>query len=89
MIFYIGENRQDVNNSNIHECIEYCSKLEVCGLDIETSRKFKKGTYPEDIYKPGLDPYLSNICMIQIGDETKQFVIDARKVDLNPLKLAA
>ena len=85
MIYYIGEKRDDVTTTTLKHCVDYCSKLQICGLDIETSRKFKKGTYPEEIYKPGLDPYSSNICMIQVGDENNQFIIDARKVKLDAL----
>lgn len=84
MIYYVGEQRSDVECTSLEHAIDYCSKLDICGLDIETSRKFPKGEYDETIYTPGLDPYLSNICMIQIGDVNTQFVIDSRKVELTP-----
>lgn len=63
----------------LKDMYEYCSSKSLLGLDIETSAKFKRGTYNENIYKGGLDPYLSRICMIQIGDLETQFVIDARE----------
>jgi len=63
-----------VKNCSFDECLIYLAKIEVVGVDIETTRKFK-GKYGKD---EGLDPYLSEIVMIQVGDINQQFVIDAR-----------
>ena len=68
------------------ECLEYLKDKKEIGLDIETSRKFPKYRYREDIYRPGLDPYVSKICMLQIGDLHTQFIIDVRYVDISFLK---
>lgn len=78
-------------NSDIYKehGVKQCSKdfmlttlrqKEVVGLDIETSRKYSK-KYPENIYKPGLDPFMSRVVLLQIGDKEHSFVIDTRKED--------
>jgi len=46
------------------------------GIDLETTRKYEK--YGE---MEGLDPYTSKPVMIQLGTLSKQYIIDARKVD--------
>ena len=66
-----------VINTTIEECISYLTPLKIVGVDIETTRKFK-GKYGKI---EGLDPYVSNIVMIQVGDENKQFIIDARVIN--------
>jgi DNA polymerase-1 len=66
------ETQEDLNRIAIEE--------EFVGLDIETTRKFEK--YGE---LEGLDPYTSQIIMIQIGTLEVQYIIDARKV--NPTAL--
>ena len=89
MKYFIGNNfleYNDYKNATIEDCLNYCSTKSILGLDIETSRRYKKGLYPETHYKPGLDPYLSVICMLQIGDLDNQFVIDARVISLDFLK---
>jgi DNA polymerase I-like protein with 3'-5' exonuclease and polymerase domains len=77
---------EGIRSGSIEECIEYLSNQHVIGLDIETSRKYPKGMYPEDVYKPGLDPYLSRIVMVQTGTLEKRYIIDARVIDISPLK---
>lgn len=73
-------------NASIQDCVDYISDKTLLGLDIETSKnKENIGAYKEEIYKGGLDPYLSNIIMLQIGDLEKQFVIDVR--DFTPDEL--
>jgi DNA polymerase-1 len=75
-----------VPNSSMEDCLEYIAKLDTVAVDIETTRKFK-GRYGR---REGLDPYLSSIVMIQVGDEDLQFIIDARVVDcLELIKLLA
>lgn len=75
-----------ISYATLNECINYLKKIKEIGLDIETTRKYPKYKYREDIYKPGLDPFVTNICMLQIGDDNKQFIIDVRNVDITPLK---
>ena len=77
---------EGVSKASIGDVISYLKDKEVIGLDIETSRKYRKGTYPETIYKPGLDPYLSRVVMLQIGDLEHRFVIDTRTPDIEPLR---
>jgi DNA polymerase-1 len=62
---------------SLQDCINYCSTKKVLGLDIETTRKFNKWFKIE-----GLDPYTSDIVMLQIGDIDVQFIIDTRSVNI-------
>jgi len=85
MIYYIGNSLfLDFEICTLESCIDWCISQKILALDIETSRKFKKGTYSEEVYQPGLDPYLTRICMFQIGNLDRQYVIDARVIDLKP-----
>ena len=70
----------------IPRVVKYLKKQKVIALDIETGRRYKKGLYPEDVYKPGLDPFVSRIMMVQIGTLDKRFIIDPRFNDLSFLK---
>lgn len=78
-----------VNNASIRDCVDYINVLQKLGVDIETTRKYPLGTFTnEDIYRPGLDPYLSKVVMFQIGDLKRIFVIDTRcytKEELQPI----
>ncbi len=77
------------------EAITYCASKKVIGLDIETSWKYR-GRYNNQFAEKygkeknpnaeGLDPYLSEIIMVQIGDLDRQFVIDTRKVSVTLFK---
>jgi hypothetical protein len=67
MIYFIG-NSDYKNKATLQECFDYCIKKEILGIDIETTRLYKQGLYDESEYKAGLDPYLSKVCMLQIGD---------------------
>jgi DNA polymerase-1 len=84
MVKFIGNT--DFCNSTMQECIEYLQKIEVIGIDIETKRKFPKGLYKEDNYSAGLDPYLTEILMLQVGDIDTQFIIDCRCTNISVLK---
>ena len=89
-ILFVGEYKIEgvPNYATLDECVEFITKQKVIGIDIETSKKFKQGTYDEKVYKGGLDPYLSNVIMLQIGTMEKVFVIDVRdysQKDLQPL----
>lgn len=64
--------------ATIEEAIDFCQGEKELGLDIETTRKFEKGVYSEEVYKGGLDPYLSKVIMLQIGNLEKCYVIDTR-----------
>ena len=48
-------------------------------VDIETTRKYNK--YEME----GLDPYTSNIVMLQVGDAHTQYIIDARDFEIKPI----
>lgn len=87
-LYFIGNYKIDgvENYSDIDTCVEYVKTKKVLGLDIETKRAFKDGQYDERIYKGGLDPYFSKICMLQIGDLDKSFVIDVRDFSNEELK---
>lgn len=58
--------------ATVEDCLAYIDSKDVLllGFDTETT---------------GLDPHLSKIVMFQIGDLSKQFVIDARTEDITPL----
>lgn len=87
MIYYIGQDLfPEFPLATIEEALEYLSQQEVIGLDIETGRKYPKNRYNEKIYKPGLDPKLTKIIMLQIGTLERQYVIDARCKDIRKLK---
>lgn len=86
MTYFIGNNLFDeFETCTIEECVGYLSKQKVVGLDLETSRKFPKGTYKETVYRAGLDPRLSRIIMLQVGTLEKRFVIDTRVVNIDSL----
>jgi DNA polymerase I-like protein with 3'-5' exonuclease and polymerase domains len=78
----------NIKNGTIKDCFEYCKNKKILGLDIETGKAFKPGTYNESQYQGGLDPYLSQIISIQIGDLNQSFVIDVRdfsQLELQPI----
>jgi len=87
MICFIGNQLfSEFPTCTIEECYDYLVTQEVIGIDIETSRKFPKRTYSEEIYIPGLDPYVSRVVMLQIGTLERQYVIDTRVIDISKLK---
>ncbi len=88
MIHFISTykvNFTGVVNSTLKDCIRYLSGISEIGIDIETTRRYEKGIYPEDIYEPGLDPYMSKVIMLQVGTVEKRFVIDTRYIDITEL----
>lgn len=93
MIYFIGNQLFDFQDNNIkkaslQDCINYCKNKSHLAIDIETSRKYKKGIYKDtdkDNYKAGLDPFLSRVIALQIGDLNNQFFIDTRVIDPTPL----
>lgn len=77
---------EGIPNVRLEECLKYLKEQKIIALDIETGRRFKKNIYREDTYKPGLDPIMSRIVMLQIGTLEKRFIIDARVVNLEPFR---
>ena len=88
-IWFVGQedNYSDkVQYSTVQACYEYLQDKLVVGIDIETTRKYPLNTYKnENIYKPGLDPYLSDVVMLQLGDLQNIWVIDTRTADISLL----
>ena len=74
-MIYLITNKQieyeEISTSTIEQCLEYCSKLDFIGLDLETS---------------GFDPYTSKILCIQLGDQYNQFVIDVSSYPITLFK---
>lgn len=79
-IYFLGNNSlyNHFDTCTKEEILEYCLSKKEIGIDIETKRKYSKKLYNNSAYEAGLDPYLSEICMFQIGDLEVQFIIDAR-----------
>lgn len=68
--------------------LEQCSKVTRLGLDIETTRNRnlpKDLVFNEQVFKPGLDPYLSEVRLLQLSTPTEIFVMDCWYVDITPL----
>lgn len=84
MVKFVG-NQLGLDRATIDEVVAFLSRQTVVGIDIETSRKFKKGTYPETVYKPALDPRVSRIVMLQIGNLEERYVIDTRSVNIEKI----
>jgi DNA polymerase I-like protein with 3'-5' exonuclease and polymerase domains len=79
--YFIGKYKVDgvEDYATIDECYQFIKNKRLLGLDIETTRKFQKRKESKsDVYKGGLDPYLSNVVMLQIGNLEKIYVIDVR-----------
>lgn len=80
-VYFIGNiNYTEFKSSTIDECYNYLKNKSLISLDIETTHKFG-GQYRGE----GLNPYLSKIVMLQIGDLNRQYVIDYRVIDVNKL----
>lgn len=87
MKYFIGNNLieyKEFQNTTLEECIKYCENQSILGLDIETTKKNKH--LENKVYQCGLDPYLSSIVMLQIGDLNNQYIIDTRAINISPLK---
>lgn len=70
-----------VLSATMEECLEFINNTDEIAVDIETTRKFK-GKYGR---AEGLDPYLSSIVMLQLGNTQVQYVIDARYIDCHEI----
>lgn len=77
---------EGVRNASVLDCYNYISTKKVLGIDIETTRAYPRGKYNESVYKGGLDPYLSDVVMLQLGDLERVFVIDTRFVNKEELQ---
>ena len=87
MTYLIGNHLfSEYPTCSIKDCLLYLKDQSIIGIDIETGRKYSRNTYREDVYQPGLDPYVSRIVMVQVGTLEKRFVIDSRVVDCSFLK---
>lgn len=88
--WFIGKYKIDglgkYDYTTLDKAVEYLQDKKILGLDIETTKKFPKNMYNENVYKGGLDPYLSSIVMLQIGDLKNIFVIDVRDFTNEELK---
>jgi DNA polymerase I-like protein with 3'-5' exonuclease and polymerase domains len=74
MIYFISNQarwQSSFASATIEDVIEFCQKAGAIAVDTETT---------------GLNYIDGHIIMLQIGNETDQFVIDARNVDILPLK---
>jgi len=72
----------------IQSAVTYLKRFKELGLDIETSKHPILGEKETDIYRGGLDPYLSRVIMLQIGTAKRQYAIDMRDYsneELQPL----
>ena len=74
------------NYASIQDCVDYCKGKKEIGLDIETSRHLVLGDQETKVYRGGLDPYLSRVIMLQIGDLERQYAIDVRDYTNEELK---
>lgn len=83
MIHTVGFKYGEYEEATIKSAIDYLELCQYIGLDIETTRKFK-GIYGK---REGLDPYTTNIVMIQVGDLNRQYIIDARKINKEDITL--
>ena len=90
MIYYIGKDKSlPFKRATVQEAEAYLSTLKVMALDTETTKikKLDKNgrEVTSKIYQGGLDPYLSRVIMLQVGDLERQYVIDTRTEDITPL----
>jgi DNA polymerase-1 len=76
MIYKI--NKKTIAISSKEECLSFLEKTKTVGLDIETTKKYQGKVYGN---REGLDPYTSEIIMLQFGNETTQYILDTRVVD--------
>ena len=92
-IYFVSNYKvEGINNyATVENCYNYLKTKTIIGIDIETSAKspeiFKEFRRNKQ-FRPGLDPYLTKIVMLQLGDFEKIFVIDVRcfsKEELKPL----
>jgi DNA polymerase I len=81
-VYYVGESSlfNEFTNATVEECYNYLKDKKLVSLDIETTYGHG-GIYPRE----GLDPFVSKIVMFQIGDSSRQYVIDYRITNISML----
>lgn len=89
-LYFVGKYQiEGVDNyATIEECAAYLEPINEFCIDIETSKHPIYGEMETEIYKAGLDPYLTRIIMLQMGTLERQYAIDIRdfsKEDLEPI----
>jgi DNA polymerase-1 len=67
----VGFELPNFKTATLKECVDYLKNKPLIAVDTETT---------------GLDPYLSNVVMLQIGDLNTQFIIDVRKLGVQSLR---
>lgn len=86
-IYFLGNHLfNEFQTCTVEDIKQALDVAKVISIDIETGRRFKKNLYRETVYKPGLDPYMSRIVMLQIYDGKNAYVIDARVIDISFIK---
>ena len=68
--------------ATMEEAIDYCQSQDLITIDTETRPKPEYKHIP----KAGLDPYLNEVVMIQLGTTDRQYIIDSRTMDISKLK---
>ena len=84
--FIAGYEIEGVEKGTINGLKDWLIDREEATIDIETSAVENIKEYNEEVYKGGLDPYLSRICMLQIGNDKEIFVIDVRDFSKEEIK---
>lgn len=81
-LYFVGKYKVDgvENYATMDECIEFLEPLDEYCIDIETSRHPILGDQETPVYKGGLDPYLTRVIMLQMGNLERQYAIDMRDV---------
>ena len=81
-LYFVGNYKVEgvENYATMTECVEYLETLAAVSIDIETSKHPIHGEFETDIYKGGLDPYLTRVLMLQMGDLERQYAIDMRDI---------
>lgn len=89
MIYFVSKYHvPNTIRATLEQCLAFLKTLKVVGIDIETSVNEQYRHLQTKVYKGGLDPYLSRVVMLQLGDIETQYVIDTRQysnTELSPL----
>lgn len=89
-LYFVGSYKVEgvENYATLQECVDYLEPLKEFCIDIETSKHPEIGHLETEVYQGGLDPYLTRIIMLQMGDLERQYAIDMRdftKEELEPV----
>ncbi|MDC7249844.1 MAG: hypothetical protein PQJ49_08020, partial [Sphaerochaetaceae bacterium] len=87
-IYFVGKYKIEgvEKYATLDECLNYIRKHKIIGLDIETCKNPELKHLESKIYQGGLDPYLSNVVMLQVGTIEKVYVIDVRDFTKDEMK---